>query len=281
MIFNGRIATQDARRSFASAVAVRGDRFVAVGSESDASDYRGSRTKIIDVKGRTVVPGLNDSHTHFIREGLNYNMELRWEGIGSLAEAMRMVQERAQRTPAPQWVRVVGGWSEFQFRERRVPTLEELNLAAPSTPAIIMHVYHDAMLNRSAIEAVGYGKDTSEPVQGEIQRDKDGNPTGLLVAKPNATILYSTLAKAPKLGYEDQVNSTIQYTRELNRFGLTSVIDAGGGSQSYPHDYSVLSDLARSGRLNLRVAYSLFTQRPKHELEDYEQWTKMTTPGRG
>ncbi|MDA4114139.1 MAG: amidohydrolase family protein, partial [Thaumarchaeota archaeon] len=281
MIFNGKIATQDARRSFASAVAVRGDRLVAVGDESEALDHRGSRTKVIDAKGRTIIPGLNDSHTHFVREGLNYSMELRWDGVRSLAEAMRRVQERAQVTPAPQWVRVVGGWSEFQFEERRVPTLDELNGVAPATPALIMHVYHDAMLNRAALEAVGYGKETPDPVQGEIQRDKDGNPTGMLIAKPNATILYSTLGKAPKLGYADQVNSTTQYMRELNRFGLTSLIDAGGGSQFYPQDYSAVSNLARNGELNVRIAYNLFTQRPKHELEDYEQWTKMTRPGEG
>jgi predicted amidohydrolase YtcJ len=281
IIFNGRIATQDARRSFASAVAVREDRFVAVGDERDALEFRGSQTKLLDAKGRTIIPGLNDTHVHFVREGLNYNMELRWDGIRSLAEAMRRVRERAQKTPASQWVRVVGGWSEFQFEERRVPTLEELNRAAPSTPAFIMHVYHDAMLNRAALEAVGYGKDTPEPVGGEIQRDSDGNPTGMLIAKPNAAILYSTLAKAPKLSYEDQVNSTRQCMREFNRFGLTSVIDAGGGSQFYPQDYSVMSELARSGQMTVRVAYNLFTQRPKHELEDYEQWTKTTRPGEG
>jgi len=281
IIFNGRIATQDAGRSFASAAAVRGDRFVAVGNDSEALDYKGSRTKIIDAKDRTVIPGLNDSHTHFVREGLNYNMELRWEGIRSLAEALRRVQEQAKRTPAPQWVRVVGGWSEFQFEERRVPTLEELNRVAPSTPAFILHVYHDAILNRAALEAAGYGKDTPDPPQGEIQRDKDGTPTGLLIAQPNAMILYSTLAKAPKLAYGDQVNSTMRFMRELNRFGLTSLIDAGGGSQFYPQDYSVMSELARNGQLSVRVAYNLFTQRPKHELEDFEQWTRTTKPGEG
>jgi predicted amidohydrolase YtcJ len=279
ILFDARIATQDARRSFAGAVAIREGRFVAVGDE--ALDYRGSRTRMVDAGGRTVVPGLNDSHTHFIREGLNHNMELRWEGIGSLAEAMRRVREQAQRTPAPQWVRVVGGWSEFQFEEHRTPTLEELNAAAPSTPAFLLHVYHDAMLNRAALEAVGYGKDTPDPPQAEIQRDGDGNPTGLLVARPNASILYSTLALAPKLARADQVNSTVQYMRELNRLGLTSVIDAGGGSQYYPRDYSVVAELARKGELTVRVAYNLFTQRPKHELEDYEAWGKTTRPGEG
>ncbi len=281
VILGGKVATQDSRRSFADALAIRGDHFIAVGGESDALEYKGSRTKVVDVRGRTVIPGLIDSHTHFVREGLNYNMELRWEGVKSVEEAMRRVREQAARTPVPQWVRVVGGWSEFQFEERRVPTLEELNRAAPSTPAFILHVYHDALLNRAALAAAGYGKDTPDPPQGEIQRDDDGNPTGLLIAKPNASILYSTLAKAPKLSYEDQVSSTKRYMRELNRLGLTSLIDAGGGSQFYPQDYSVMGELARNDQLTVRVAYNLFTQRPKHELEDFELWTRTTKPGEG
>jgi predicted amidohydrolase YtcJ len=281
VIFNGRIATQDSRRSFATAVAIRNGRFIAVGDDSAVLDYKGSETKLIDVKGRTVVPGLSDSHTHFIREGLNFNLELRWDGIRSLAEAMRRLREQAQRTPASQWVRVIGGWSEFQFEERRVPSPEELTLAAPSTPVFITHYYHDAILNRAALEAIGYGKDTPAPIGGEIQRDGGGNPTGLLIARSNALIIYSNLAKAPKLGSADQVNSTFQYMRELNRLGLTSVIDGGGGSQFYPQDYSIIGELARNGQLTVRTAYNLCPQRPGHELEDFELWTKMTTPGDG
>jgi predicted amidohydrolase YtcJ len=281
VIFNGRIATQDSRRSFAGAVAIRGDRFVSVGSDSEALDYRGPETRVIDAGGRTIIPGLNDTHTHFIREGLNYNLELRWDRLGTLAEAMRRVKEEAQRTPTPHWVRVIGSWSEFQFEERRVPSPDELTLAAPSTPVFITHFYHDAILNRAAIDAIGYGKDTSNPIGGEIQRDEDGNLTGLLIARTNALIIYSNLAKGPKLERPDQVNSTLQYMRELNRHGLTSVIDGGGGGHLYPQDYSVISELARDGRLTVRTAYNLCPQRPNHELEDFELWSKMTKPGEG
>jgi len=124
-----------------------------------------------------VIPGLNDSHTHLIRGGLNYNMELRWDGVASLADALRMLREQARRTPAPQWVRVVGGWSEFQFAERRMPTLAEINAAAPDTPVFVLHVYARAMLNAAALRAVGYAKDTPDPAGGEIERDAHGNPT--------------------------------------------------------------------------------------------------------
>src|SRR2546425_1988902 len=281
IIMNGRIATQDERRSFASAAAIKDGRFIAVGSDKDVMAHHGEKTQVIDVQGRTMIPGLNDSHMHPIRGGLNYNMELRWDGVPSLADALRMLKEQAQRTPPPQWVRVIGGWTEFQFAERRMPTLEEINQAAPDTPVFVLHLYDRAFLNRAALRAVGYTKDTPEPIGGEIQRDKQGNPTGLLIARPNAMILYATLAKGPKLAQEDQMNSTRHFMRELNRFGVTSAIDAGGGFQNYPDDYQVINELHKRGEMTVRLAYNLFTQRPKQELADFKQWTHMTKPGDG
>jgi len=162
-----------------------------------------------------------------------------------------------------------------------MPTLDEINAAAPDTPVFVLHLYDRAWLNKAALRAVGYTKDTPEPPGGEIQRDKAGNPTGLLVAKPNAKILYDTLAKGPKLGYEDQVISTRLFMREMNRFGITSCVDAGGGYQSYPDDYKVITDLAKQGELTVRIAYNLFTQRPKQEKEDFAAWVKATKPGAG
>lgn len=281
ILHHGRIATQDERRSFAEAVAIRDGRFVAVGTDRDVLALRDAHTEVIDLGGRTVIPGLNDSHLHVIRGGLNYNLELRWDGVPSLADGLRMLREQAVRTPAPQWVRVVGGWSEFQFAEKRLPTLDELNAAAPDTPVFVLHLYCQAMLNRAALRAVGYDRDTPNPPGGEIQRDKHGNPTGLLIARPNATILYATLAKGPKLPLEYQYNSTRQFMRELNRLGLTSVIDAGGGFQNYPEDYAVVTELHRRGELTLRIAYNLFTQKPKQEKEDFARWIKMAKPGQG
>ena len=281
ILFNSRIATEDERRSFASAVAIKDGRFLAVGADRNVLAYRNDRTQMIDVGGRTVIPGLNDSHTHPIRGGLNYNLELRWDGVPSLADALRMLREQAQRTPPPQWVRVVGGWTEFQFAERRLPTLDEINAAAPDTPVFVLHLYDRALLNGAALRAVGYTKETPNPLGGEIQRDGRGNPTGLLLAKPNAAILYATLAKGPKLSPADQRNSTRQFMRELNRLGVTSAIDAGGGFQNYPDDYQVIQDLHRQRQLTVRLAYNLFTQRPKQEWEDFTQWATMTKPGAG
>jgi len=281
IITNGKFHTVDREAPTAQAVAIRDGKFLAVGSENDVMQHAGPETQVIDLHGHTAVPGLNDSHLHLIRGGLNYNLELRWEGVPSLADALRMLKEQALRTPSPQWVRVVGGWTEFQFAERRMLTLDEINQAAPDTPVFILHLYDRALLNRAALKVVGYTKDTPNPPGGEIQRDGNGNPTGMLIAKPNAMILYATLAKGPKLPLEQQVNSTRQFMRELNRLGLTSAIDAGGGFQNYPDDYQVISELHDKQQLTLRIAYNLFTQRPKQELEDFQLWTDMLKPGQG
>ena len=281
ILTNGQVVTLDKRGSRAQAAAIKEGRFVAVGDELAVQAYRGPQTQVVDLRGRTVIPGLNDSHLHVIRGGLNYNMELRWDGVPSLADGLRMLKEQAQRTPTGQWVRVVGGWSEFQFAERRMPTLDEINSAAPDTPVFILHLYCRALLNQAALRACGYTKDSPNPPGGEIQRDHSGNPTGLLIARPNATILYASLAKGPKLPPEQQLNSTRHYMRELNRLGLTSIIDAGGGFQNYPEDYAVVEELHKHNELTLRIAYNLFTQKPKQEKDDFVRWIKMTGPGRG
>ncbi len=281
ILHNGRFATLDPANPDPEAVAIKDGRFVFVGAARDAMALAGPKTKTIDLGGRRAIPGLIDSHMHVIRGGLNYNMELRWDGVASLADAMRMLKRQAQVTPAPQWIRVVGGFVEHQFAEKRLPTIDELNAAAPDTPVFILHLYDRALLNGAALRAVGYDKDTPNPPGGEIVRDAKGNPTGLLLAKPNATILYATLAKGPKLPAEYQKNSTRHFMREMNRLGVTGVIDAGGGFQNYPDDYKIVEELHREDALTLRIAYNLFTQKPKGELADFDGWSKIVKPGDG
>jgi predicted amidohydrolase YtcJ len=280
VLHNAKIATNEVP-PFVEAVAIKDGKVLATGAAGEVLRQRGPTTLVIDAGGRTVVPGLNDSHLHLIRGGLNYNLELRWDGVPSLADALRMLKDQAARTPPPQWVRVVGGWTEFQFAERRMPTLDEINAASPDTPAFVLHLYDRALLNRAALRAVGYTKDTPDPPGGEIQRDKQGNPTGLLIARPNAGLLYATLAKGPKLPPEHQMNSTRHFMREMNRLGVTSAIDAGGGFQNYPDDYQVVEELHRRGEMTVRIAYNLFTQRPRQELDDFAKWVTMTRPGAG
>ncbi len=281
ILHNGRITTLDRQIPEAQAVAIRGGRFVAVGTDQELMARADAATKRIDLKGRRVIPGLIDSHMHIIRGGLNYNMELRWDGVRSLADAMRMLRQQVDRTPAPQWVRVVGGFTAHQFAEKRLPSLEEINAISPDTPVFILHLYDRAILNAAALRAVGYTKDTKEFPGGQIVREAGGEPTGLLVAKPNATILYATLAKGPKLPAEYQKNSTRHFMREVNRLGVTGVIDAGGGFQNYPDDYRIIEELHRDGQLTVRIAYNLFTQKPKEELKDFESWATQVKPGQG
>ena len=187
-----------------------------------------------------------------------------------------MLKRQIAVTPAPQWVRVVGGFSEHQFAEKRLPTLEEINAISPETPIFLLHLYDRALLNGAALRACGYTKDTPEPLGGQIVRNSDGEPTGLLLAKPNAAILYATLAKGPKLPFEYQLNSTRHFMRELNRLGVTGAIDAGGGSQNYPEDYAVIQKLHDDGQLTIRLAYNLFTQKPKGEKQDFLNWTRTS-----
>ena len=276
ILYNGTLTTLDRRNPVAQAVAITSGKFAAVGRNEDVMPLAGAATKVIDLKGRRAMPGLIDNHLHIIRGGLNFNMELRWDGVRSLADAMAMLKRQVAITPPPQWVRVVGGFTEHQFAEKRLPTIDELNAVAPETPVFLLHLYDRALLNGAALRAVGYTKDTPNPPGGEITRDAHGNPTGLLLARPNAGILYATLAKGPKLPFEYQLNSTRHFMRELNRLGVTGAIDAGGGFQNYPDDYAVIQKLSEQGQLTIRLGYNLFTQKPKGEKEDFLNWTKTS-----
>lgn len=281
ILHNAKVSTLDPHVNEAEAIAITNGVVAAIGRNDDIMRLADSTTKIIDLGGKRVIPGLNDSHTHLIRGGLNYNMELRWENVPSVADALTMLKNQADRTPAPQWVRVVGGWSEFQFAERRMPTLDEINKAAPDTPVFILHLYGRALLNRAAIKVLGINRKTPNPPGGEIEHDGNGDPTGLLIAKPSALILYSTLAQGPKLPLNDQINSTRHFMREMNRMGITSVIDAGGGGQNYPEDYDVIRKLHDENQLTVRIAYNLFAQKAGQELTDYEHWMTITKPDAG
>src|ERR1700757_4452440 len=276
ILHRGLFTTLDRGKPTASAVAIKDGVFTAVGHDQEGMKLAGPSTKVIDLRGRRVLPGLIDNHLHIIRGGLNFNMELRWDGVWSLADAMAMLKKQVAITPPPQWVRVVGGFTEHQFAEKRLPTIDELNAVAPDTPGFILHLYDRALLNGAALRAVGYTKDTLAPPAGEIVRDASGNPTGLLLAKPNAAILYATLAEGPKLPFDYQVNSTRHFMRELNRLGVAGAIDAGGGFQNYPEDYEVIRKLSEAGQLTVRLAYNLFTQKPKDEKTDFLNWTKTS-----
>lgn len=278
ILLNGKIATGEKENGFAEAVAIKQGRILKVGNRKEVESLKGDSTRVIDLRGKTVIPGLNDSHSHLIRAGLNYNLELRWDGVRSLKLALQMLKEQAERTPEGQWIRVVGGWGEFQFEEGRLPTLEEINAAVPDKPVYILYLYSLGYLNKKGVETLGYDASTKFP-GGEVELDKNGKPTGLLVAKPSALLLYQTLTKLPGLQREEQLNSTRHFYRELNRLAVTSAIDAGGGGQDYPNKYEVAEELAKQGKLTVRTAYYLFAQEKGKELEFYQAWTEKLKPG--
>ncbi|MEU9336680.1 amidohydrolase [Streptomyces sp. NPDC048290] len=281
VVRNATVHTGDPRRPHAEALAVRDGVITAVGDDGDMARHIGTRTTVVDALGRRMVPGLNDAHLHVIRGGLTYVLELRWDGVRSLRQGLAMLREQAGRTPKGQWVRVVGGWSAEQFAERRLPTAAELNEAAPDTPVFVLHLYQAAVLNRAALKAAGFGRDTPDPPGGQIVRGRDGEPTGMLLAAPSALVLYATLAKAPVLEGADRTASTRHFLRELNRFGLTSAIDAAGGFQNFPDDYATVLELAAAGQLSLRIAYHLFPQTAGQELDDLRRWTETARPEDG
>jgi predicted amidohydrolase YtcJ len=276
IVTNARVYTLDERRPRASAFAVRGGRFVAVGEQADVAGLRGERTRQLDARGHAVIPGLVDSHAHAIRAGRFYNLELRWDGVDTLARALAMLREQAQRTPPGQWVRVIGGWSPYQFAERRMPTVQELNEAAPQTPTFVLFLYSRGFLNRAAVQALGLTEQTPAPDGGRYEWVDGG---AVLHAEPNPLILYQTIAKPPPLSAQDQVNSTLHFYRELNRLGVTSAVDAGGGGHAFPADYAGSRSLARAGRMPVRISYYLFPQTPGREAEDFRRWTAEQRAG--
>jgi hypothetical protein len=281
MVVNGRIATLNRRQPTVTAVAVKDGKILAVGSDAELAHLRGPNTTVIDAGGRTVVPGLNDAHTHFIRGGLTYSMEVRWDGVPSLAEGMRRVREQARRTPSPHWVQVIGGWGPAQFAEKRSPTLDEINAATGDTPCMIMLLYDRAWLNRAAVRVLGWDKATPNMFGGVIERDASGNPTGLVVATTSLASLVGVWLRVPRLSPDEQAISTLHFMREHNRLGVTSVNDAGGGGQNYPDNYQAIAQLAAQGKLNIRIGYSLFAQAPGKELANYTAWSKLVKVGQG
>ena len=282
ILFNGKITTMDPDLPEASAVAIKEGRIQAVGSDRDVMAHKGLETKAIDLKRQRTIPGLIDSHTHIIRQGNNFAMELRWDRVSSLADGLAMLKRQAQRTPAGQWIRVVGGWSVDQFAERRLPTIAEINAVSGDVPVYVLHLYDRAWLNKAALRALGIDSHFYEPfVSGRLERDDQGHPTGLALARPNAQPLYALLDMAPKLDFEQQVLSTKHYFRALNGLGLTSALDCAGGFLNYPDDYGVIQALNKRGEQTVRIGYQLFAQRPGFELDDFKRWHDLVKPDEG
>ncbi len=272
IVHNARVTTLDPENPAATAVAVKDGKFLAVGGDSEITALRNESTRVIDAKGRRLIPGLNDSHLHVVRGSRFYNLELHWEGVESLAEALDLVKRQARRTPKGHWVRVIGGWSPFQFQEKRMPTVAELNAAAPDTPVFVLFLYSSGLLNRAGMRALGIDGETTAPPGSRYERDEKGQPTGLLIADPNPAILYQTIAALPHMTLEQQINSSRQFYRRLNALGVTSAVDAGGGGHAFPENYAPTLKLAERDLLPMRVSAYLFPQKPNREFETFQDW---------
>lgn len=277
ILTQGRIHTFDPARPIVDSIAIAKGRVLAIGSADEVAAYMGDATRTLRLGGRTVIPGLNDSHMHPSRQGRFHALELRWDGVRTLARAMDMLAEQAVRTPKGHWVRVIGGFSPFQFEERRMPTIAELNAIAPDTPVVVTLLYSQALLNRAAVAARGLTSATPTPPGTRYEFTRDGG--AIIHAEPNPDLVYAAIGALPALDPAAQQLSTRHFYRELNRFGLTSVIDAGGGGHRFPDDYGATQSLAVEGATGIRLSTYLFPQNKGAELAEFMRWTENYEAG--
>ena len=279
IVHNAKVAVMDQGGSIMQAIAIKDGKVMATGNNKDILTLKDDSTKIIDAGGKTIIPGLNDSHLHLTRGGRFFNAELRWDGVKSLRRALKMLKEQAERTPEGQWVRVIGGWSPYQFEEQRFPTPDEINEATGDVPAYILFLYSRAWLNKAGLEALNIDENTVAPEGSSFEKGPDGKLTGVLLAEPNPTILYARIGSLPSLSEVEMINSTKQFYRELNSFGITSGIDAGGGGHKYPKDYKGTQTLAEQGKMPIRLSYYLFPQNKGKEYEEFQEWMANNNVG--
>ena len=279
IVTNAKVAVMDIDRTITEAIAVKDGKILATGTTQEILKLKNDKTKLIDANEKTLIPGLNDSHLHLTRGGRFFNAELRWDGVKSLKRALEMLKEQAARTPEGQWVRVIGGWSPFQFEEKRFPTPEEINEATGNVPTYILYLYSRAWLNQAGLDALAINENTKAPEGSSFKKGLDGKLTGVLLAEPNPMILYARIGALPPLSEEAMVNGTKQFYRELNSFGITSGIDAGGGGHKFPKDYTGTKLLADAGEMPIRLSYYLFPQNKGAEYEEFQQWMATNEVG--
>ena len=278
LLLDGKVVTLDRASSVHEALAVRDGTIVAVGRSADLRALAGPGTRVVDLQGRTVIPGLIDSHMHAIRAALSYATEVNWIGTRSIPEALDRIRAAARAARPGVWLIVAGGWTEQQFEERRRPTQAELLSAAPDHPVYIQLFYSAVLLTPAGLKALGIAGDADVPPRGVLERDGAGHPTGWIRGdNPTITGLF---ARLPTPTFEEKVEGTRRFFRELNRLGLTGVIDPGGFNMA-PRDYLPLFRVWQDHELTVRVAYSLFAQRRGAELEDFQSLTQLLPMGFG
>ena len=278
ILLHGKILTLDERSSVREALAVSEGRIAALGGSMDIMKLAGRKTRVVDLRGRTVIPGLIDSHIHAIRAALSYGVEVNWIGTSSLVEALGRIREAARRAKPGDWLVVAGGWTPEQFQEKRRPTQTELAAAAGEYPAYVQLFYGWALMTPAAFKALNIASDADVPPRGKLDEDANGNKTGG-ISGDTATIT-ALFSRLPSPGFKHRVEGTRAFFRELNRLALTGVVDPGGFGMA-PRDYQALFELWQDKALTLRVAYTVFAQKRGSELEDYRNLTQLLPMGMG
>jgi predicted amidohydrolase YtcJ len=275
---NGKIVTVDARSSVAQALAVHDGKIMALGKSADIRKLAGAATRVVDLGGRTVIPGLIDSHLHAIRAALTFTTEVNWIGARSLGEALARISAAAKSRPAGAWLIVAGGWNELQFAEKRRPTQAELEAAAPANPVYVQLGYGWVVMTDDGFKKLGLDGDEDLPPGAKLERDGSGALTGAIAGNNNGIV--ALFDRLPRPTYAEQVAGTKAFFRELNRLGLTGVVDPGGNNL-FPGDYQALFDVWRHGDMSVRVAYSLNGQVAGKELDELKDLTAMLPMGFG
>ena len=277
ILINGKIITLDGKSSVVQALGLQGDKILTAGSNEDVRKHADPKAKVIDLGGRTVIPGMTDSHIHALRAGLTYSTEVSWIGVPSLAQGLNLIREAARNSRPGTWIKVGGGWSDMQFQEKRGPTVEEITAAAPGYPVYVQRLYNAAWVSPEGIKAMKLTPDTVFP-GGKGEKDANGNLTGVFTG---GNAIYNFLvAKTSSPDFMQQVEGTKKYFRELNRLGLTGVNDVTGGGM-HPVHYKPVQYLWRQHAMTMRVAFHFQSNARGHELADFKDYAQFSPQGFG
>jgi predicted amidohydrolase YtcJ len=278
VLFNGKVLTVDADFSVREALAIADGKVFATGTSADMKKLADGQTRLIDLGGRTVIPGLTDGHIHGVRAALTFGTEVNWIGVPSLKDALDKIRQAAAAQAAGSWIVVAGGWTEEQFSEKRRPTPQEVAEAAPQNPVYIQHLYDWLLLSPKAMETLNIHGDDDVAPGGKLELGADGKPTGIVVAGGGA--LGKIFDKLPKPTLAQQVESSKKFFREMNTLGITGIVD-GGGVSMYPASYQAAFSLWRDKDLTVRIAYHLCAPKPGSELADLQNLTQLLPQGFG
>jgi predicted amidohydrolase YtcJ len=278
VLFNGKILTVDKDFSVREALAIGHGQILASGTSVAMKKLAGDKAKLIDLGGRTVVPGLTDGHIHGIRAALTFGTEVNWIGVPTLKEALEKIREAGKTQKPGSWIVVAGGWTEEQFAEKRRPAAAEVSEAAPDNPVYIQHLYDWLLLTPKAMEALNIREDADVTPGGKLERDGDNHPTGIV--NGNGNTLGKVFDRLPKPTMDQQVDGSKKFFREMNSLGITGIVD-GGGVSMYPANYQAVFKLWHDKQLTVRVAYHLCAPKPGSELADLQNLTQLLPQGFG